>query len=111
MANPVSIDSRLDALALGARDKRMAEQGGRPPNSPPPSGIEARVARLEASLSHVEADVHEIRGDLKELRRENQSSAKELRRDAQTDFRLMFGTLVSVALGLSGIMAKGFGWL
>lgn len=100
MADPVSIDSRLDALALGARDKRMAEQGGRPPDPPPPSGIEARVARLEASMTHIEADVHDIRGDI-----------KELRRDAQTDFRLMFGALVAVALGLSGIMAKGFGWL
>jgi hypothetical protein len=36
---------------------------------------------------------------------------KELRRDDRTDFRLLFGAIIVVALGLAGLMAKGFHWL
>mgnify|MGYP000722284598 FL=1 len=28
-----------------------------------------------------------------------------------TDFRLIFGAIITVALGLAALMAKGFGWL
>ena len=43
------------------------------------------------------------------------ADVKELRRDITgirtTDFRLIFGAIIAVALGLAGLMAKGFGWL
>jgi hypothetical protein len=29
----------------------------------------------------------------------------------RADFRLLLGALISVAVGLVGVMAKGFGWL
>jgi hypothetical protein len=28
-----------------------------------------------------------------------------------TDFRVLFGALIAIAVGLAGIMAKGFHWL
>jgi len=29
----------------------------------------------------------------------------------QTDFRLLFGAIIAVTLGLAALMAKGFHWL
>lgn len=63
-------------------------------------GMEARVARLESDMEYVKRDVSEIKGDLKDFRKE-----------AREDFRVTFGVIVFVAIGLAGIMAKGFGWL
>ncbi|WP_291442752.1 hypothetical protein [Desulfovibrio sp.] len=62
--------------------------------------MEARIARLESDMSHVKSDISEIKADF-----------REFRKDARTDFRLTFGALIAVALGLAGLMAKGFGWI
>lgn len=50
--------------------------------------------------SHVQRELSDIKADV-----------RGLRTDARTDFRLLFGSLIAVALGLAGLMAKGFGWL
>ena len=61
---------------------------------------EARIARLESDVEHIKNDIGDIKQDL-----------REIKTDAKNDFRLLFGALIFVALGLAGIMAKGFGWL
>lgn len=63
-------------------------------------GMEARVAKLEAHIEHIQSDITEIKSDV-----------REIKRDARTDFRLLFGALIFVALGLAGLMAKGFHWI
>ena len=63
-------------------------------------GMEARVAKLEAHIEHIQSDINEIKSDV-----------REIKRDARTDFRLLFGALIFVALGLAGLMAKGFHWI
>ena len=80
--------------------------------------MEARVAKLEVATQYIQRDVAEIKNDLKLT---NQSIGKfgdevnvefkAIRSEARTDFRLLFGAIIAVALGLAGIMAKGFGWL
>jgi hypothetical protein len=62
--------------------------------------VEARIARLEAHVGEIRRDVREIKDDL-----------KEIRSDARVDFRRLFGALIAVAIGLAGLMARGFGWL
>lgn len=82
---------------------RLDPQAGRPPISGEPpydSGMEARVAKLEASMEFVQRDIAEIKSDI-----------REIKRDARGDFRLLFGAIISMGLGLAGLMAKGFGWL
>lgn len=69
--------------------------------------LEARVAKLESSVEYIQRDTMDIKSDLKEIRTE----LKEQRELHHKDFRIMFGALVTVALGLAGLMAKGFGWL
>ncbi len=61
--------------------------------------MEARIARLEVAV-----DYAELKADGRELR-------TEIHRIRTTDFRILLGSLITVALGLAGIMAKGFGWL
>ena len=59
--------------------------------------MEARIARLEAAVEYMQCDISELKADVRAIR--------------TTDFRIMFGALITVALGLATIMAKGFGWL
>jgi hypothetical protein len=62
--------------------------------------IESRVARLESDVSHIRADINDIKTDI-----------REIRKDMQSDFRMLFGVIIAVALGIDGLMAKGFHWL
>ena len=69
--------------------------------------VEARIARLESDVAHIQRDIGEIKIDLREMR----SDIKDVRVELKSDFRLAFGAIIAVALGLAGLMAKGFGWL
>ncbi len=80
---------RLAAVRTVGRD---AAAGG--------NGLRARVAKVETAIEHIRTDVAEVRRDL-----------REIKRDARLDFRLLFGALIVTALGLAGIVARGFGWL
>jgi hypothetical protein len=62
-------------------------------------GMEARVAKLESSVEHIQRDTTDIKSEL-----------RTLRDNARTDFRVLFGAIIAVALGLAGLMAKGFHW-
>lgn len=76
-------------------------------NSPRPDapvGLTERVSRLEASVIHLIDDVRELRNDVREMRR-------DIVTIRTVDFRLLFGAIIVSALGLAGILARGFGWL
>ncbi len=62
--------------------------------------MEARVAKIEAHIEHIQSDLNDIKSDIREIKRE-----------ARTDFRLLFGAVIFVALGLAGLMARGFHWI
>jgi chromosome segregation ATPase len=56
----------------------------------------------------------ELKGDMKELRAELKGDMQDIRadiREMRSDFKLLLGALITVALGLSGLMAKGFHWI
>lgn len=94
------------ALQAVARKLAAADNGA---NVPPGGGsgdstLEARIAKLEVGVSHVERDVADIKTDVRSLR-------NDITGIRTTDFRLTFGAIIAVALGLAGIMAKGFHWL
>ncbi len=62
--------------------------------------MEARLAKVEAAVEYVQRDMSDIKIDIRRIR------------DAlDSNLRLYFAALIFVALGLSGIMARGFGWL
>jgi len=62
--------------------------------------MEARVAKLESTCEHILRELSEMKADI-----------RELRSDTKQDFRVLFGAIIFVALGLAGVMARGFGWL
>ena len=76
-------------------------------NNLPPGGggsMEARVAKLEASVEHIQIDISDIKIDLREIRKDLTSGFSSIRRE-------FFLALIFVALGLAGLLAKGFNWI
>ncbi len=61
--------------------------------------MEARIGKLETDVEYIKRAVSELRTDVRELRSHQ-----------ERDFRLLFGAIVFVALGISGMVAKQFGW-
>ena len=59
-----------------------------------------RTGKLEADMTHVQKDIGVMKNDVSQIRE---------RQDR--DFRLLFGAVITVALGLGGLVAKSFGWL
>ena len=66
--------------------------------------MEARISRPEAKVDHMQQDIQELKEDMRAIR-------SEVIGIRTTDFRLIFGAIITVALGLGGMVAKGFGWL
>ena len=64
------------------------------------SGMEPRVARLESDVENIKNNIGDIKLDIREIRKKT---------DLQ--FLITWGGLIAVALGLAGVMAKGFKWI
>ena len=79
----------------------------------PPGGdeMEARVAKLETHVEYIRRDLDALKEDVREFRGESKGEFTGIRTDMRTDFRIVFGALIFSALGLAGLMAKGFHWL
>lgn len=100
---------RAEAHARHDRNRKGGDTG----NGNPPGGgdLEARVAKLEAHAEYIRRDLDSLREDVREFRGETKSDLSTIKSDMRTDFRLVFGALIVAAIGLAGVMAKGFGWL
>jgi hypothetical protein len=61
--------------------------------------MEARIAKLESHVEYIRRDLDDVRSDV-----------KEIRRNQQADFHILFASLIAVAIGLAGIISKGFHW-
>lgn len=83
------------------KENGSVDNGGGPPHD---GGMEARVAKLEATVEFIQRDIKELKDDMRAVR----SDISSIR---TTDFRILFGAIITVALGLAGLMAKGFHWL
>lgn len=70
----------------------------------------ARVAKLEATTEHIQRDVSDLRTEVRGLRSDLKAEVAGLRSEARADFRLLFGAILSVAVGLASLMVKSFGW-
>jgi hypothetical protein len=69
--------------------------------------MEARVDKLEAAVEYIQQDV----ADVKIILRGYDGKVDSMRDRQERDFRIVFGAIIAVALGLAGLMAKGFHWL
>ena len=100
MTNENKVFYLSDRMSAMTRAGGSAGQGMPPGGDGGGSGMEPRIAKLEAHVEHIDKSITRIETDLREMRTQ-----------ARHDFRLLFGALITVALGLAGMMAAGFGWL
>lgn len=63
-------------------------------------GMEARVAKLESTTEYIQRDISELKEDV-----------RSIRKDMNLDFRLTWVGIITLGLGLAGLLAKGFHWL
>ena len=64
------------------------------------NNMESRIAKLESDVDYIKTTLSDIKED-----------TREIKRDARNDFRILFGAIIAVALGLAGLVSKGFGWI
>ncbi|HEY1934235.1 MAG TPA: hypothetical protein VGG99_19680 [Acetobacteraceae bacterium] len=102
----------------------VAGDGGPPHDRP----MEARVAVLEEIAAGTKGAVVDLRQEVHDLRadgsrrfddvnrrfdamRDDMNRRFDTMRDAiERDFRLLFGAIITVALGLAALMARSFHW-
>lgn len=105
MSNVTSIGTPISGRGgWGRTDSGQNDGGGG-------GDMHIRVAKLESDVEHIKKSLDEVKSDVREIKRDIRSEFNEVKRDSKTDFRLLFGAIIAVALGLSGLMAKGFHWL
>ena len=75
------------------------------------SNLRATTEHLRATTDYLRHDLGNLRLEMRDMRVELKGDIHQLQHRARSDFRLLFGALISVALGLSGLMAKGFHWV
>ncbi len=80
----------------------MVENSTLPPPAAPSYGasMETRVALLENSITHFGQTLDRL--DSRMARMEDRQAA---------DFRLIFGAIITLGIGLAGLIAHGFHWL
>ncbi|UXH76396.1 hypothetical protein [Roseateles amylovorans] len=89
--SPAPIEA-LDPLAAVAQSQDLA----------------LKVAKLETTVDHIKSETSELKTELRDFRQEVHLAITAIRTH---DFRILFGALIAVALGLTAVMAKGFHWI
>ena len=69
--------------------------------------LDTRLARVEVTLEHIGEDLNGLRTDFRDLR----NDMNHLRDQSRMDFRVLFSAMISLALGMAALMAKGFHWI
>ena len=80
--------------------------------------LESRVARIESDVAHLRTDVADIKTDLRSVRDKldgfRDSTAKDFAsvRESIAAAKIWgLGLALTIAAGLLGAMARGFGWI
>jgi hypothetical protein len=89
-----------EALGLVIRTMSQPTKIGGPGDGDGGGQLGSRLAKVEACVEHIQSDLGEAKKDI-----------RDLRNDTQRDFRILFGAIIVVALGLASLIAKGFKWL
>ena len=83
---------------------RDQDQSNSSVDEPLGAKMESRITKLETTVDFIQRDVELLKQDVRAIRR-------DITGIRTTDFRLLFGAIIAVAVGLTGLMAKGFHWL
>jgi hypothetical protein len=69
--------------------------------------IESRVSVLEEIAASTKQILSDIRAEMRDLR----TDLRDMRQRQERDFRLLFGAIILVAIGLAGLIARTQHWL
>jgi chromosome segregation ATPase len=73
--------------------------------------FKGEMREFKSEMREFKGDMREFKGEMREFQKEVRSEFRDVRHQARTDFRLLFGALISLAVGMATLMAKGFHWL
>jgi predicted nucleic acid-binding Zn-ribbon protein len=68
--------------------------------------IDHEIAAVKNDIGHLKEEMTEVRRDVREIR----NDIGGLRTQDEKNFRLLFGALMTVAIGLSAMIGHGFKW-
>lgn len=66
---------------------------------------------LHAELRDLRTEMHDMRTDLKTDIRDVRTDLRDMRQRQERDFRLLFGAIILVAIGLAGLIARTQHWI
>ncbi|RZI59150.1 MAG: hypothetical protein EOP37_12875 [Rubrivivax sp.] len=72
------------------------------------SNLPLKVATLETHVDRMQYELSEFKAEMREFRKETRAELTAIRTH---DFRLMFGAIITVAIGVAALTAKGFHWI
>ena len=72
------------------------------------SNLPIKVAVLETNVDRLQIEMNELKTEFREFRKEMRAEIMAIRTH---DFRLLFGAIITVAIGVAALMAKGFHWI
>lgn len=72
--------------------------------------MEARVAVLEQIAADTRAGQARLEAKVEQLAAEVRAGLNGVRDRHERDFRITFAAIIAAALGLAGLMARGFRW-
>lgn len=85
----------------------MAATDRAPPEPPRP---DSDTARLTLAIEMLTKSIDRLDREIATLRSDARSDFSTLRADAHSDFRLVFGAVITTALGLAAMIAKTSHW-
>jgi hypothetical protein len=77
----------------------------------PANDLLPRVAVLEEIAASTKQILTEIRAEMRDMHTGLRGDIRDLRQRQERDFRLLFGAIILVALGLAGLIARAQHWL
>ena len=77
----------------------------------PANDLPTRVAVLEEIAASTKQILTEIRTEMRDMHTGLRGDIRDLRQRQERDFRLLFGAIILVALGLAGLIARAQHWL
>jgi hypothetical protein len=77
----------------------------------PANDLLPRVAVLEEIAASTKQILTEIRAEMRDMHTGIRGDIRDLRQRQERDFRLLFGAIILVALGLAGLIARAQHWL
>src|SRR6187402_2267872 len=73
--------------------------------------FKGEMLEFKGEMREFRSEMREFKGEMREFQKEVRSEFRDVRHQARTDFRLLFGALISLAIGMATLMAKGFHWI